>query len=148
MASAGDKSGLEPHQVGVIDDNPAVRGLLRSILSAAGCRSVFEAADAESALRMVREQSLDLLICDWKMPTMDGVALLRRLRDEHGAAAPPAIMLTAYDGEARTREAREAGADSLLTKPITPAALLDAIAALATRDARARPAARLHEAAL
>jgi CheY-like chemotaxis protein len=57
-------------------------------------------------------------------------------------------MLTAYDGEARAREAREAGADSLLTKPITPAALLDAIAALATRDARARPAARLHEAAL
>jgi CheY-like chemotaxis protein len=113
----------------VTDDNAALRGLLRVSLQAFGFSKVIEATDGERALETLRAEPVDLLVTDWKMKPMDGVELVRALRDRATSPAPylPIIVLTAYADADKASQARDAGADEFLVKPFTAEALARSI---------------------
>jgi len=103
----------EGAKVLVVDDEPQITRVLRTVLSSQGYR-VRTAAEGESALSSFKEWSPDLVITDLYMPHMDGLELCRRIRD---ASSVPIIVLS-VKGEERTKvEALDLGADDYVTKP-------------------------------
>lgn len=119
----------------IVDDNAAMRGLIRAVLAAFGCDYVFEAADAKRALGILSVEQIDILITDWKMSPVDGLALVRFLRDPEKSANPfiPIIMLTAYAEPSRVREARDAGVTEFLVKPFSAEQLFKRIQVIVNR---------------
>ncbi|MBP6902864.1 MAG: response regulator [Burkholderiaceae bacterium] len=93
---------------------------------------------AESAARDGSLVAPDLLVLDWRMPGLDGLALLQRLRPLLAPAQPPALLITAQDDAALRRQALAAGFAAVLVKPVTPSGLLDALVSL--RPAERAPA--------
>lgn len=114
----------------VVDDHEAMRTLLRKVLERAGVHRVRDASSGLTALTMVSESSPTLILCDRRMPEMDGVAFVRGARDMVSTEACRIIMITGHGGDAAHDEARAAGADALLVKPVSPRDLLAAIEAL------------------
>lgn len=113
-ASSGAKAGEAPTRVLLCDDDPAVRRLLRAILLPAGYE-VREAGDGEAALSLFEAQGADLILCDLQMPRMDGLALLRRIRDTDDTVA--FIVLTGAGTTEDAVVALRLQADDYLTKP-------------------------------
>jgi DNA-binding NarL/FixJ family response regulator len=92
-------------------------------------------------LQLAREEKPDLILCDVMMPEMDGHQLLQALRQDGTIAGTPFIYLTAR-GEARDlRAGMNLGADDYLTKPVTAADLLTAVAARLAREDKRPPTA-------
>jgi signal transduction histidine kinase/DNA-binding response OmpR family regulator/HPt (histidine-containing phosphotransfer) domain-containing protein len=143
--------GLRGMRVLVVDDNATARELLATMCQGLGLQ-VDAAADGEEALHRVMQADagdapFQLLLLDWKMPGMDGVACAQALAEQTELRHPaPLVMLaTAFcREEVRQRLAeRKLRAGALLTKPVTPSTLLDACAAalgrtltVPTRNAR------------
>src|SRR6187549_1123886 len=108
MASAAEKS-----RVLVVDDEPQITRVLRTVLSSQGYQ-VRTASEGEAALASFAEFRPELVITDLYMPRMDGVELCRRIR---ALSAVPIIVLS-VKGEERTKvEALDSGADDYVTKP-------------------------------
>src|SRR5216110_1208377 len=108
MAVPSDKS-----RVLVVDDEPQITRVLRTVLSSQGYQ-VRVAAEGETALSNFTEWRPELVITDLYMPRMDGVELCRRIR---AVSAVPIIVLS-VKGEERTKvEALDSGADDYVTKP-------------------------------
>jgi len=116
--------GKEQSTILVVDDDPTLRKALSRILRHAG-HLVLEAPDGPTALALMRECSLALLVLDYMMPGMDGGMVLRELRRELRDAAPPTLLLTACDSQAA--RAVELGAACGVTKPFRVEQLLDAV---------------------
>ncbi len=108
----------------VIDDDEAVRESLEALLLVSGYR-VVTYASAEEYLERAGDRGGCLLL-DVNMPGMSGLELLERLARE--ASGIPVVLLTASRDEHVRERARELGASGFLTKPVTEAALLGAIA--------------------
>lgn len=101
----------------VVDDDAAVRYTLRSVLEEAGL-AVEEAADGEEALGALSERDFHLVLTDLRMPGIDGLALLARIRQ---AAQPPrVIVITAHGSERAAVAAMKEGAHDYFRKPFDP----------------------------
>ena len=116
----------------VVDDDPCVVELLSRILGYEGYQ-VSKAASSQQALRIVDDQTPDVVIVDWMMPDIDGLALCRMFRAKPQAATVPIIMISADDGVRAI--CREAGADAWLTKPFDVDYLLACVHGLLARRA-------------
>ena len=101
----------------VAEDDRGSRALLCELLAREGYR-VVEAADGAEALRLLTAEPPDLLIADIKMPGLDGLELVRRLRALPEFAALPAIALTAHSDLDTREDALAAGFNHYLTKPL------------------------------
>ena len=114
----------------VVDDNAHVRRIVRGLLHGLGARETLEAEDGAAGLELFRRQAPDLVITDWVMPVMDGLEMVRRIRNPASRANPfvPIIMLTAYAGKRRVFQARDAGVHEFLAKPLSAKSLHDHIA--------------------
>ena len=126
---------LDGLRVLVVDDEQDALDLLKTVLERKGVK-VTAVASAEEAHASLEESWPDLLLCDIGMPLEDGYQLIRRVRESEtsrGAAATPAIALTAYAGEADRALALEAGYQLHVPKPVDPAALVSMIAGLVGR---------------
>ncbi len=121
----------------IVDDEPNVRLMLRTALESAGYR-VVEAADGRAALSQVRDQACDLILLDLRMPSLDGMETLSRLRQQ--CAATPVVMLTAHGSIPDAVAAMKLGAIDFLTKPITPRDLRAVVSDVLQRN-RDRPVA-------
>ena len=111
----------------VVDDTPQIRLMLRFALAGRGHR-MLEAGDGVEGLRMVAAERPALVIMDVMMPGPSGLDVCRQIRAaEH--AALPVIILTAGTHVSEA-EARAAGASAFLTKPFSPAALVDVVSTL------------------
>ncbi|MBD1909838.1 MULTISPECIES: PAS domain S-box protein [unclassified Leptolyngbya] len=122
---------LSQLQVLVVDDDTDMRELVYVILSQQGAQVVM-AASAIEGLVQFDSQPPDILISDIGMPEMDGYSLIQQIRKrspERGGGVP-AIALTAYAGEYDEQQARQAGFQQHLAKPVEPEALIKAIASL------------------
>ncbi len=103
----------EKSRVLVVDDEPQITRVLRTVLTSQGYQ-VRVAAEGESALSNFAEWRPELVITDLYMPRMDGIELCRRIR---AVSAVPIIVLS-VKGEERTKvEALDSGADDYVTKP-------------------------------
>ena len=109
----------------VVDDEPNVRKVLGALLEQAGYVTT-RAANAEEALALVRTQDPDVVISDLKMPGMDGLGLLRKLKD--GFPEIPVILLTAHGTIEAAVEAMKHGALDFLTKPFEKEKVLEVVA--------------------
>ena len=135
------ETGMKARRVLVVDDDPDICGLLRTLLELAG-HEVVVAQDGRSGLRALYESRPDLVVLDVGMPVLDGWETLRRIRD---LSEVPVLMLTARGAELEKVRALRAGADDYVTKPFGRQELLARAEALLRRAARAAaPELELH----
>lgn len=121
MAEALERHG-HPISVLFVDDDPTMRTMYGARLEADGFEVRF-AADGPAALDAAN-RSLDLVLLDVRMPGMDGLEVLRRLKDDAGMAGVPVVMLSNEDEESSVRRARAMGAVAWWTKcDVVPAEL-------------------------
>ena len=118
----------------VVEDEPAIMELLRVNLADAGY-DVRGAADAESAQRMLKEALPDLLLLDWMLPGMSGLAFAKQLRGDARTRELPVIMVTARTDEADKVAGLEAWVDDYVTKPFSPRELKARVKAVLRRRA-------------
>lgn len=100
----------------VVDDHHNIREMVRYALILQGF-DVIEAVDGADALEKIVAQDIDLVLIDWLMPNMDGLELLRRLRDMDACADTPVVMISCRDDIDARNRARELGALYWLRKP-------------------------------
>lgn len=116
----------------IVDDSAHMRRLVRSLLQAFGASHIDEASDGTTAFQHLSAQMPDVVITDFMMQPMDGVAFTRKLRNEPGKADPfvPIIMMTGYTEFERVIEARDAGVTEIVAKPLTASSLYARLAAV------------------
>ena len=100
----------------VVDDSRVIRKVSRRILEDLGFE-VAEAGDGVEAMAWCGAVLPDVVLLDWRMPQMDGLEFLRRLRGLPGGDAPRVIFCTVENEIQRIREALDAGADEFIMKP-------------------------------
>lgn len=120
----------------IVDDEPAIRVLLDAALDGEGYR-LLEAADGPSALETARTEHPDLVLLDIGLPGLSGLEVCRRLRDEAGTAGTPVLFLTGLGREAEEEAAATVGAQGVITKPFSPAALVKQVAHMLRQPAAA-----------
>lgn len=111
----------------VADDNPVNREMALQMLAQIGCQAD-AAADGLEALQAHRTTRYDLILMDCDMPTLDGYAATMQLREEEGARRTPVLALTAHSGPEQEALCKQAGMDAMLTKPLRPQSLREALA--------------------
>lgn len=121
----------------MIEDEAQIRDIFIECLKAEGFNAI-GAENGRIGLQRVREQLPDLVICDIRMPELDGYGVLTQLRRNPMTALIPFIFLTAKTTKAEIRQGMELGADDYLTKPTTVEELLRAIAAQLEKQATYR----------
>jgi two-component system, sensor histidine kinase and response regulator len=117
---------LPPQKILVIDDEDDYRAMIRVTLKMIGY-DVIEASNGLDGLAAARMHHPDLVLCDVKMPEMDGYTLLGRLKEDPACAAIPFIFLTGNAAKSDMRQGMQLGADDYLTKPFTSDELITAI---------------------
>lgn len=115
----------------VVDDSAVMRQLSSAILEEGGYK-VLLAADGNTALDQAREAAVDLVLTDWTMSPMDGCELTRELRLLPDCTDVPILVLSTVSNDASKAEARKAGANGWLCKPIEPETLLAVVGSLLT----------------
>ena len=114
----------------VIDDSRAMRMILTRILKDVGF-DVIEAGHGKEALeRLAGIQPPELLMVDWNMPIMDGLALIKAVRADRAYDVARIMMVTTESERARVAEALGAGANDYMMKPFTREAVLEKLARL------------------
>lgn len=115
----------------VIDDSSLIRLYYQGVLEQAGFE-VEQAINGIEATEKVLAQEFDLLIVDVNMPGMDGFSFVRNLRKRNeDVSALPVLMITTEAGEQDFADARAAGANYYLVKPVSEADLIGCVSALA-----------------
>ncbi|MDX1435333.1 MAG: response regulator transcription factor [Anaerolineales bacterium] len=117
----------------VVDDHPLFRDGLISLLEAAGYEIVGQAEDGEAAITAVDKLNPDLVLLDLKMPGMDGITTLRRLKSTN--AGLWVVVLTVSEDDADLFAAIEAGADGYLQKNLNATQFMDLLEGLEHGDA-------------
>jgi DNA-binding response OmpR family regulator len=113
----------------VIEDEVDMNNLIRTHLEAEG-HTIVQAFDGPSALALVEQRAPDLVILDWMLPGLDGLAVCRRIRQDH---LMPILMLTARAEEIDRVLGLEVGADDYVVKPFGIRELLARVRALLRR---------------
>lgn len=113
-----------PRRVVIAEDEALIRLDLREMLREEGFDVVGEAGDGEQAVALANDLQPDLVICDIKMPKMDGISAAAQIV---GKRVAPVVMLTAFSQRDLIERARDAGAMAYLVKPFEKRDLLPAI---------------------
>lgn len=116
----------EPKLVLVADDDADILDLVAFRLERAGL-AVVSATDGERALRLARERLPEIAVLDVMMPALDGLAVTRALRAAPETAGIAVVLLTAAAQEDDVARGLEAGADHYVTKPFSPAKLVELV---------------------
>lgn len=137
MFKAGELLGM---RVLVVDDNTSAREILSGMARSFGLE-VDVAQNGSLALRMLADAErkalpYDLVLMDWRMPGMDGMETVSRMHSASLSRTPSVIMVTAFGREEAREEAERQGIQLpvVLTKPVTPSSLLEAIGVVLGRD--------------
>ena len=114
---------MEPSSILIVDDNPLIINVLKSLFTSEGYHVVASANGAE-AFGALESKNFDLIICDVMMPTMDGYELHKKVREQPDLAHIPFVFLTALGDAADINRGKETGADDYVVKPFDPHDLL------------------------
>lgn len=107
-----------------VDDSGSLRQMVLFSLSSAGFH-VVEAVDGQDGLEKAKSQVFDLVMTDQNMPRMDGLTLIKNLRQLEGYAKVPILMLTTESSDAMKAQGKAAGANGWLVKPFDPKKLIE-----------------------
>jgi DNA-binding NarL/FixJ family response regulator len=125
----------------LVDDQAMIRAGLRSLLEDAGIAVLAEAADGGRGVDLVRQTRPDVVLMDLRMPLMDGVEAVRRLRADNTLSSVRVLVLTTFDSDRDVIAALSAGADGFLSKTADPEDLVAAINTVAHGEASLSPRA-------
>jgi response regulator RpfG family c-di-GMP phosphodiesterase len=123
------KGGERSVKILLVDDEPALRELLRATFEGAHVQ-VDEAASALEAEARIKKRRPDVIVLDLRMPGMSGAELCTRLKGESRTKKIPIVLLTGADEE-EARRAKSCGAEALVRKPFSPLDLLAVVERLA-----------------
>jgi two-component system, chemotaxis family, chemotaxis protein CheY len=130
MREAEPPPGASPVRILVVDDSSLVRLYYRDVLERAGFE-IEQAINGVEAMEKVLAQPFELVIVDVNMPRMDGFSFLRALRRSAADVATlPVLVITTEAGQQDIGEARAAGANFYLVKPVSEAELKRHVGAL------------------
>ena len=102
----------------IIDDSKVMRNMIQRVVGASGISAVFaEAGNGQEGLAAA-DDTIDLILCDWNMPEMNGIDFLREYRGSGGEV--PVVMVTTETHATKVQEATNAGANGFIAKPFTP----------------------------
>lgn len=112
---------LERLRVLVIDDNPHMIKIVKTLLRGFGVKNLVDARDAAEAFDHLRNSHVNLIVVDYQMNLLDGAEFVRMVRAGQGVPDPsiPIVMLTAYSDKAHVMAARDAGVTEFCCKPVT-----------------------------
>ena len=125
-----EESVLQPHElcVLVIDDDPIACEHAQLVLGQMGinCEKALSGAEGLQMVKVrhARREPYNLILVDWRMPDMDGLETTRQIRAAVGAETP-VIILTSYNWDEIVDEARAAGVDTFVAKPLFAGTVLD-----------------------
>ena len=127
-----DRYRFERLRVLVVDDNVHTRKLVITILQAFGVVQIHEADNGESAWTEMREFNPDVVLLDWVMEGMSGIELAKTIRSSPACPNPfvPLIMLTGYTSAEHVREARDAGINEFMAKPVSAKIMMSRLIAV------------------
>lgn len=109
-----------------VDDSASIRGMVAFTLKSAGYE-VVEAVDGVDALTKAQAATMDLVLTDHNMPRMDGLTLVRSLRQLPAYRSAPILILTTESGVEMKSQGKAAGATGWLVKPFDPQRLVDVV---------------------
>ncbi|WP_110648263.1 chemotaxis response regulator CheY [Salinicola peritrichatus] len=107
----------------VVDDFPTMRRIVRSLLKELGFENVEEAEDGQEALTKLRGGGFEFVVSDWNMPNLDGLEMLKEIRQDPALSSLPVLMVTAEAKKENIIAAAQAGANGYVVKPFTAATL-------------------------
>ena len=111
----------------VVDDFSTMRRIIKNLLRELGFSNIAEADDGTTALPMLQKGDFDFLVTDWNMPGMEGIDLLKAIREDPNLSALPVLMVTAVSKREQIIEAAEAGVNGYVVKPFTAQTLMEKI---------------------
>jgi two-component system, chemotaxis family, chemotaxis protein CheY len=130
--AGGEPAGL---QVLIVDDNEHMRTILQAMLRSLGVQRLREASDGAEAFEILKEWAADLVIVDFRMAPVDGVTFARRVRSpESPNRNLPIMMLTGHSEATRVAEARDAGVNEFIAKPLSPRILVQRLNSVVTQE--------------
>lgn len=138
MDSRAAAARLSEIKIVVVDDEPSMRKVVRTMLTGMGVRNIYEAADGPEGLELIRAVAPDIVIVDWQMPGLDGSGFVRVVRSPETFPYPdvPIIMLTGHSERSRVIEAIKIGVNEFLLKPVSSKALQDRLVAVLANPRR------------
>ena len=110
----------------IVDDSESIREVVSFTLENEGYK-VLVAVDGKDALKFLDGTSIDLVITDLHMPEMDGIELIKEIRNRPNYQRIPILFLTTESQAAKKMEAKDAGATGWIIKPFVPAKLIGAL---------------------
>lgn len=127
---------LEKARALIIDDNAQSLDILVGVLTSFGLRNLVRKANGLEAQEELKYHPVDLILTNDQLPGMNGYDLIRWLRREADEASrqTPVIMVTAHTRRSQVENARDCGANFIITKPISPAVMLERILWVARGD--------------
>ncbi len=133
---------LEKVKFLVVEDNDFMREVILQVLKALGAGEVRTASNGADGLKELQDYPADIVIVDWEMQPVDGIEFIKTVRTADDSLNPfqPIIMLTGHSERRRIIEARDAGVNEYVVKPISANTLFERIEALIERP---RPFVRL-----
>ncbi|WP_372398845.1 response regulator [Azospirillum sp. HJ39] len=129
------KRPASPVKILIVDDNPLLQRALKDMLGLWGVGQITALSNGQDAKDVLRREVFDLMVTDWVMEPVGGAQLIQWVRQSQGCLRPdmPVIVLTANADLSTVRCAWDAGADSVLAKPVPAATLARRIDAVLTR---------------
>ena len=103
----------------IVDDFATMRRILKNIMKQIGFSDITEADNGKNALKALKSDKIDLVMCDWNMPEMPGIDVLNAVRADNDLKDTPFIMVTAEAQKENILEAVKAGVSSYIVKPFT-----------------------------
>jgi len=106
----------------IVDDSSVMRKIVERSIRQAGIElaEVREASNGAEGLGALKNESVDLILCDINMPVMDGLEFLRQLQTVESAKGVPVVMITTEGSESHVVQALSIGARGYIRKPFTP----------------------------
>lgn len=114
----------------MVDDSARMRRIIIGTLRRAGHLDVTEAADGKDALEKLRQENFDLVITDWNMPEMDGLAFVMHVRSDRRLRHLPILMVAITSVKDEIQKAFKAGINDYIVKPFTAETLSEKISSL------------------
>jgi two-component system chemotaxis response regulator CheY len=117
----GEELGMREIRTLIVDDSSVMRKIVERSLRQAGLDPlvVYEAGSGTEGLDVLRAQSVDLILSDINMPSMDGLEFLRQIRAQNLAPGVPVVMITTESSEEHVKQAILSGAQGYIRKPFT-----------------------------
>jgi two-component system, chemotaxis family, chemotaxis protein CheY len=115
-------NGMSEIRALIVDDSSVMRKIVERSLRQAGLdlKEVHEAGSGSEGIEVLRARSVDLILSDINMPSMDGLEFLRQIRAQSLAEGVPVVMITTESSEEHVKQAIQAGAQGYIRKPFTP----------------------------